>query len=144
MEISGNANWNVIGRTDVYPVASVVYDNLTSKFRFLTTADLVSGSVGTIGGTSINTSFPSGVNGNVLFANPNRKELFIQNLSTGSALYVKFGELAHFTNFSAVLKADSTLNDAGNGGQLSSDVWKGIVSVSGDSSVIRYIAWELV
>jgi hypothetical protein len=80
----------------------------------------------------------SGTNGTVLAANSNRKELFVQNLST-SHLHVKYGASAAGNSFNFVL-ASSTASGVGDGGSLSDLNYTGIVSVSGVSP--NYICWE--
>jgi len=68
-----------------------------------------------------------------------RRELFVQNLSTGQ-LYVKYGSsAASASSFNFVL-AGCTAQDAGDGGSLSDKSYVGDVNVY--SQVPRYIAWE--
>ena len=80
----------------------------------------------------------SGTNGTALQANPNREELFIQNLATGQ-LYVKYGTSAASNSFNFVLAGNSFAN-AGDGGSLSDLNYTGIVSASGLNS--SYVCWE--
>ena len=82
----------------------------------------------------------SGSNGTILMTNLNRKELYIQNLSTGN-LYVKYGLNASSSSFNFVLAAN-TAEDAGDGGSVSDQGYVGLVSVSGANP--RYINWERV
>lgn len=92
----------------------------------------------------INNYAPSGLNGLILTSNPYRRELYIQNLSTGS-LYVKYGLNANISSFSFVL-APNTSTNAGDGGSLSDQGYNGDVSVSGIEGVDspKYISWERV
>lgn len=85
---------------------------------------------------------PSGTDGIILNANANRKELYIQNLSTGS-LYVKYGSGINNNSFNFILSPNSFLN-AGDGGSLNDASYTGIVSASGAISPTRYISWERV
>ena len=80
----------------------------------------------------------SGVNGTILNANINRKELYIQNLNTG-ILYIKYGSNASNGSFNFILAQNTSL-DAGDGGSLSDINYTGIVSASGQNP--RYISWE--
>jgi len=96
------------------------------------------------------TSFPeqsTGVNNytvgtsstKVLNYNVYRRELFIQNLSTGQ-LYVKYGSsAASDSSFNFVL-AGATFQNNGDGGSLSDQSYVGDVNVY--SQTPRYIAWE--
>jgi len=78
-------------------------------------------------------------NTEVLDYNIYRRELFVQNLSTGQ-LYVKYGSsAASASSFNFVL-AGCTAQDAGDGGSLSDKSYVGDVNVY--SQVPRYIAWE--
>lgn len=83
---------------------------------------------------------PSGTDGIALNANQNRKEFYIQNLSTGS-LYVKYGSGINNNSFNFILAANSYL-DAGDGGILNDASYTGIVSASGAAATTRYISWE--
>lgn len=85
---------------------------------------------------------PSGSNGTIMNANPYRRELYIQNLSTGK-LYVKYGANINSDSFNFILAANTT-TDAGDGGSLSDQSYAGLVSVSGTvlTNSPRYIAWE--
>jgi len=89
--------------------------------------------------TGINNFTPSGTNGTVLSYNQFRRELYIQNLSTG-ILYVKYGLNANASSFNFILAACTT-NNAGDGGSLSDQSYIGNVSVSGRGN-INYIGWE--
>lgn len=84
----------------------------------------------------------SGLNGLIMEANPYRRELYIQNLSTGK-LYVKYGNNINTGSFNFILAAN-TATDAGDGGSLSDQSYAGAVSVSGAvlTNSPRYIAWE--
>jgi hypothetical protein len=88
--------------------------------------------------STISNFTPSGTNGTVLQANANRKQLFVQNMST-SHLHVKYGATADGNSFNFVL-ASSTNAGGGNGGTLSDLNYTGIVSVSGVNP--NYISWE--
>lgn len=92
--------------------------------------------------TMISNSSPSGQNGLILDLNPVRRELYIQNLSTGK-LYVKYGSGASPNSFNFILAANSDTN-AGDGGSLSDQSYLGAVSVSGTTmfNSPRYISWE--
>ena len=114
---------------------SLVYDASTDSYKaqeLLTVDDLTSK-----GGTISNFTV-SGTNGTALQANPNREELYIQNLQSGN-LYVKYGASAASNSFNFVL-ASSTASGGGDGGSLSDLNYTGIVSVSGLNS--SYICWE--
>ena len=90
----------------------------------------------------INNYKPSGSNGLVLTSNPYRRELYIQNLSSGE-LYVKYGTSADVGSFNFIL-SKSTATNAGDGGSLSDQSYNGNVSVSGIEGVNspKYICWE--
>ena len=90
-------------------------------------------------GSGISNFTVSGANGLVLAQNPYRRELYVQNLDTGS-LYVKYGLNATSNSFNFVLAANSSTN-AGDGGSLNDQSYIGNVSVSG-SPTVRYISWE--
>jgi hypothetical protein len=77
-------------------------------------------------------------NGTVMNANSGRKELFVQNLSTGS-LFVKYGASATNSSFNFIL-ASGSAELAGDGGSLSDSNYTGQVSVYSTSP--KYIAWE--
>lgn len=81
----------------------------------------------------------SGSNGTVLDENSNRKELYVQNLATGT-LFVKYGVNASSSSFNFILAGNTYVN-GGDGGSLSDQNYTGIVSVSGAVSP-NYIAWE--
>jgi hypothetical protein len=85
---------------------------------------------------------PSGLNGTIMNANAYRRELYIQNLSTGK-LYVKYGADIDSNSFNFILAAN-TKTDAGDGGSLTDQSYAGLVSVSGSvlTDSPRYIAWE--
>lgn len=90
----------------------------------------------------INNYTPSGSNGLILTSNPYRRQLYIQNLSSG-VLYVKYGLNADISSFNFLLSAN-TFTDAGNGGSLNDQGYNGNVSVSGSAGINspRYICWE--
>ena len=82
------------------------------------------------------------VTGNILLANPNRIQSYIQVIGSGGPLYVKFGDAPASTgSFSVLLKAATS--DFGTDGGVWSDngFWKGSVSVSGNIGT-RFICWE--
>jgi len=89
--------------------------------------------------TGISNFTVSGSNGLILAQNPNRRELYVQNLDTGT-LYVKYGLNATSNSFNFILAANSSTN-AGDGGSLNDQSYVGNVSVSG-SPTTRYISWE--
>lgn len=88
--------------------------------------------------SNISTSTALASPGLAINANANRKELYIQNLST-QKLYVKYGQNATSESFNFVL-AKNTEVDAGDGGSISDQSYTGIVTVFGTSP--KYIAWE--
>jgi hypothetical protein len=81
---------------------------------------------------------PSGITGTIMQTNSYRRELYIQNLSTG-ALYVKYGANINPNSFNFILAKNTAINE-GDGGSLSDQGYNGQVSVSGIN--VRYIAWE--
>ena len=93
--------------------------------------------------TTVNNATLSGVNGQCLDANANRKRFFIQNLSSGTA-YVALGSVASRTNYNVILNADNLGggNPSGLGGTFSDSNWKGTVSHSG--AFPGYMVWEEV
>jgi len=92
-------------------------------------------------GSSISNYTVSGSNGTILSANTKRKELYIQNLATGT-LFVKYGSSASNTSFNFLL-AGNSFSNAGNGGSISDLGYTGIVSVSGANNLTpNYISWE--
>lgn len=72
-------------------------------------------------------------------ANAARKVWSIQNMGTNT-LYVRLGTAASATVFHFALKP-GTVNDDGNGGFISDEIWKGIVSYAGTSP--RFVYSEL-
>lgn len=88
--------------------------------------------------STISSSAPFSSPGLAIAENSNRKELYIQNLSTNK-LYVKYGQNATSDSFNFIL-AKNTEIDAGDGGSISDQSYTGIVTVFGTSP--RYIAWE--
>lgn len=97
---------------------------------------------------SVTSNFiPSGVSpfsggttifGTALVANPRRASMFVQNVHTGTALYLLLGSTAAGTGAFSMI-----LNPAGNvscGGDIyTSDIYKGQVTASGGA----WIAWEM-
>jgi hypothetical protein len=81
---------------------------------------------------------PSGITGTIMQTNSSRRELYIQNLSTG-ALYVKYGANISPNSFNFILAKNTNTNE-GDGASLSDQGYNGQVSVSGIN--VRYIAWE--
>jgi hypothetical protein len=78
-------------------------------------------------------------NTKVLDYNIYRRELFVQNLSTGT-LYVKYGSNAASDSSFNFILAGCTYQDAGDGGSLNDQAYVGDVNVY--SQTPRYIAWE--
>lgn len=78
-------------------------------------------------------------NTKVLNYNIYRRELFIQNLSTGQ-LYVKYGSSAASNSSFNFILPGCTIQDAGDGGSLGDQSYVGDVNVY--SQTPRYIAWE--
>lgn len=96
---------------------------------------------------TISSSTPSGTQasnsyGTFLDANSNRLNFYIQNVGTGGALFLKYGAGASNASYNAILKAASTFEN-GDGGSINDNYWKGVISVSGNSSFNKYISWEL-
>jgi hypothetical protein len=111
---------------------SIVFQaDLTQQFDAVTTFPEQS--------TGISNFTVSGSNGLILAENPNRRELYVQNLDTGT-LYVKYGLNATSNSFNFILAANSSTN-AGDGGSLNDQSYVGNVSASG-SPTTRYISWE--
>lgn len=129
---------------------SLVYNNEISGFQAIDFSKidqiedlLKSGiNVSITGGKShtISNFLPSGSNGTILDSNANRKELYVQNLSTGS-LFIKYGANVDNTSFNFVLAGNTSMN-AGDGGSLNDQGYTGVVSASGVGAVVRYISWE--
>jgi hypothetical protein len=78
-------------------------------------------------------------NTKILDYNIYRRELFVQNLSTGT-LYVKYGSNAASDSSFNFILAGCTYQDAGDGGSLNDQAYVGDVNVY--SQTPRYIAWE--
>jgi len=136
-----NRTYNDISRSsDFGGQLMYLYDADQGVFRPVNTADLASSSQST-GSSTVSSTSISGVNGTCLPRNLSRNSYFIQNLSTGSALFVKLGTGASSTSFNFILKADNVPN-GGNGGSSADDVWKGDVSCFGNVD-ISYVAWEV-
>lgn len=136
--ISNALNGSLVSGVNIPAGFNVYQTNLDKDLDTVTT--VVSGvvSVKTEKSNTISNSTLSGSNGTVLNANPNRKELYIQNLSA-NALYIKYGTSASNTSFNFILSANSSI-DAGDGGALNDENYNGIVSVYGTNP--RYISWE--
>lgn len=80
------------------------------------------------------------ITGNILLSNTGRLQAYVQNIGSGSSLYVKLG-LAPCSaqSFSFILKNAST-DFGSDGGVWSSDgFYTGPISISGQT---RYIGWE--
>lgn len=110
--------------------------------------EILNGTGGDSGSSGLETSPPASTTANAptiksaasaLVANSNRKGWSIQNLGT-NALYVRFGANASTTVFHVALKAGA-VNDDGNGGYYSDEMWKGEVTIAGTSP--RYTVAEL-
>lgn len=67
-----------------------------------------------------------------------RSVAFIQNVGSGSPLYVSFGAPASTGNFHKILAA-ATTDFGGNGGVMEETQWRGAVFVSGST---RFISWQ--
>jgi len=126
-----------VGMGYVWDSGVAVPNGGTGAWRALTPADFQPTAV------SVNNYVASGgagqamITGQVLAANPARTELFIQNVGSGSVLYVKFGvPPVSQQSFNVILSAAST--DFGAGGSLSNSTWKGPVSVSGQTRATWY------
>lgn len=96
---------------------------------------------------TVSSSSPSGTQatnsyGTVLDTNTNRLNFYVQNVGSGGALYIKYGTGASSASYNLILKAASTLEN-GDGGSITDDIWKGPLSISGNSSFNKYISWEL-
>lgn len=76
--------------------------------------------------------------GQALAANSNRLECFVQNVHTGTPLYVNLGTTAASTgNFSMILNPSTVFNWGGS--SFGSSRYKGAVQVSGGA----WVAWEI-
>jgi hypothetical protein len=128
VSVSGSL-YEVISGFDTFGI-NVHQDDLTASTDFVTAVPERS--------STISNFIPSGTNGTVLQANANRKQLFVQNMST-SHLHIKYGATAASNSFNFNL-ASSTNAGGGDGGTLSDLNYTGIVSVSGVSP--NYISWE--
>ena len=96
---------------------------------------------------TVSSSSPSGTQasnsyGTILDTNTNRLNFYVQNVGTGGALYLKYGTNASSATYNLILKAASSLEN-GDGGSVADDIWKGPISISGNSSFNKYISWEL-
>ena len=129
----GRQVWGAPSTTSLIPVAPMVFDKAVSGYR-----------PQTVSTTSTSRFTPSGTLWGQLFAeNPDRKVFYIQNVGTGGPIYVKYGPNAYSNSFNIILKADTAI-DAGGGGSIREDSYRGVVSVSGTTNVThRYIFWEL-
>lgn len=89
-------------------------------------------------------STPSGSVGGIpifgvaLPASSSRSVAFIQNVGSGSPLYVSFGAPASTGSFHRILDA-ATTDFGGNGGVMEEFGWRGDVFVSGST---RFISWQ--
>lgn len=97
--------------------------------------------------TTASNSTPSGSNafaqitGVILQANPNRIQCYIQNITSGGALYVNLGGgTASTGNYHVLLKAASTAEGADGGIFQDQGLFQGAISVSGQT---RFIVWEM-
>lgn len=89
----------------------------------------------TVSGT---TSFPL-VTGIALQANPTRKRAYIQNISSGSNLWIGYGFAPSVNSLTVLLGAAGSDNNA-NGGFLIEDAYTGSIFVSGST---RFTAWQV-
>lgn len=94
--------------------------------------------------TAISNSTPSGDTfGVALGQNLSRKSFTVVNLGTGDAVLVKYGTTVYSNNFHIPLKKGTAVND-GLGGTLTDEIWKGAVSVTGNSNFVHnWMAFEL-
>lgn len=98
--------------------------------------------------STVSNSSVSGINnqgfGVILPNNPSRKQLFVQNLSTGRLLVRFSATLPTTGSYNVVLKGGATMAD-GLGAAYENERYSGPVSVSGwdASTPIQYISWEL-
>jgi hypothetical protein len=129
VSVSGEL-YNIISGFNSFGI-NVHQDDLTAATDFVTAVPQRS--------STISNFTPSTANGTVLQANANRKELFIQNISTSNHLHLKYGASAASDSFNFILGSASSAA-AANGGNRNDFNYTGIVSVSGTSP--NYIAWE--
>jgi hypothetical protein len=97
--------------------------------------------------TSVSNSTPSGASpytsattffGQALAANPNRIMMFVQNIHTGTPLYVNLGAGAAGTGTFSFILNPSTIQGWG-GASFADDHYRGAVQVSGGA----WTAWEM-
>lgn len=153
LAISGNT---AIINTAPIPVSGVTQANVTNVLLAVsgnTTNQVTGWNTGNIvtvtpRSSSVVTNYgPSGASpftstttffGQALAANPNRLEMFVQNIHTGTPLYVNLGATAAGTGaFSMILNPSTAIGWAGS--SFGSDKYKGAVQVSGGA----WVAWEL-
>lgn len=80
----------------------------------------------------------SSVTGIALQANASRRKAYIQNISSGSVLWVGYG-FGPSTGAANILLKAASADNAGDGGSLIEDSFTGALYVSG---VTRFIAWQ--
>jgi len=133
VSVSGRL-YEVISGFDTFGV-NVHQDDLTASTDFVTAVPEK--------GSSISNYTPSGgASATILGGNATRKQLYVQNLSTGT-LNVKYGASAAINSYNFVLGGASYLS-GGNGGVVSDFGYTGVVSVCSGAGTgpINYIAWE--
>jgi len=146
-----------ITNTAPIPVSGVTQANVTNTAPIPISGNVVSqitgwntGSVVTVAprSSSVATNYgPSGASpfssaaffwGQALAANPARLECFLQNVHTGTPLYVNLGASAASTgSFSMILNPSTMLNWGGS--SFGSSRYKGAIQVSGAA----WVAWEI-
>jgi len=150
---SGNST---IVNTAPIPVSGVTQANVTNAVLAVsgnTITQITGWNTGLVVTTDVRSSStagnstPSGVApfngagffwGQALAANANRSELFVQNIHTGTPLYLNLGSVAASTGaFSMILNPSTQLNWGGT--SWGSRSWRGGVQVSGAA----WIAWEI-
>lgn len=132
MQVSDFSNISITGNANVTGTVNVI---TTGNFQTLDAANSTPNNY-----TQSGSAGQTLLTGQILAANSSRSKLFIQNIGSGSVLYVKFGAApASQQSFSTIL-SPSTIDFGGNGGVYSDNgSWRGIVSISGQT---RMIAWE--
>lgn len=129
---------NIISSGFAPKQAIFIYDPINSGFRGASIHDFVGKA------TTVSNTTPSGnAWGTCILTNKNRKNWFIQNLSTG-IVYVKHGAGASSVSYNYLLKSNSSL-EAGDGGTITDSSFLGDISISGSNAMtLKYIAFEMV
>lgn len=126
---------------DPNAVQSGAAQPVTGNWRPYTAADIGVSLAGETSNYASSGNAGTLVAGQVLAANPNRTQAYIQNVGTGGPLYVKLGPpSASQQSFSLVLKAASSEFGPDGGIWVSDGFWTGPVSASGTT---RFISWEV-